>query len=986
MRTISASAAAARAAGQQADFVRVLVKDAGGTWRDLTTYAGVNVLKSVQWSEAASEPHRTADVTLTREVFKLSYSPWVGASAINRGFVHTASPVALLQLTREFRIDAAVVPMGREPASGDWLTVFRGRIDNVDPGGGELKFGGRDLAGRLADQQIKRELVYCLAEYSGASPALRPWEPGMVATVGDFVLPASRGASDSGQGKFFQCTTAGTTANSEPTWPGAGTVADGTAVWTYRGATQTLGRPVQQVIQAILDSARSTGEASVPVYTPTSPGWAVREFLQGRDKAFAAVRALAAQIGWDLRFKWDGGTSDFRLTLFEPDRAKTTADLTFTAAQFETPQKFEQDVENIRNAWTIKYSDSADLWPDGSPKRKEITVTDAASIAKYGELWAEIAEGNASNIDTSTEATKMVQAALSDCAEPEADFSVSLTGGFPWVEVHDLYSFDADGRVFDSAQKMAVTKFSQSFSDGRLRTTLELRGKPSMGFGPWLGKIIDLPIYGTVGGVTGNGNMKVPPTSFYPGVITASPVPVSVPGGIEVHIAGATVDKARDPIEYEVHVAPSNTTFTPDSSTLKAVSKGDRVAVMGQGGGQPMVTRIVPRIVRNGRIVRGQPSLGVEATSGRVTADLLDSLAVLGGPLNGGFEDFPRPGSPPAHWSSLTWDEGDGTETDTSTSVGRFVRFGSKSDLESDLFAVGDAPYATLTAWARYDEAGVDLEVIVTWYSDAGVTTVGSPTALAITSAIGALDTWLRWSANVTPPAGANYARVAIGRDDGASALWDVGSIELQTFSRAFLSLLQSGFPAPLRIAGGDNWNTWDGEGDARIGNATYALKFGIATGGGGAGSATIAVEGGVNTLNLGAGTTQAHQQALRIASGVVTATQVLWSAFTFLTSGGAATGFGHYGTGYQDCASFVDSLGVVHLRGLALNSSGVVKTVVTTLPVGSRPAAVKIFNQYASTGPVRVDIDTSGQVFLSVAIAHNGWVSLEGITFDTRA
>jgi hypothetical protein len=69
---------------------------------------------------------------------------------------------------------------------------------------------------------------------------------------------------------------------------------------------------------------------------------------------------------------------------------------------------------------------------------------------------------------------------------------------------------------------------------------------------------------------------------------------------------------------------------------------------------------------------------------------------------------------------------------------------------------------------------------------------------------------------------------------------------------------------ARLDILGG-NWDTASTEGDLRIGNATYRLKIGVATGGAGAGHATIAAQGGVNALSLGAGTTLDTQRTLTI-------------------------------------------------------------------------------------------------------------------------
>lgn len=792
MRAMTAAAVSARNAGAQADFMRVSVKDGGGTWRDLTTYPGLNLVKAASWTESASEPHRTADVRLVREAEKLSLSPWVGESALNRGFVHTATPAPLLQLAREFRIEAAVMPLGRTPAAGDWLVVFHGRIDSLDPGGDELRFGGRDLAGRLADQQIKRELVYCLAIDAGTTPALRPWEPGMTVAVGDYVLPASRGDGDPGQGRFYKCTTAGTTANTEPSWPGGGTVTDGTAVWSYVSTTQTLGRPVEQVMQSILDTSKSAGDSTVTLQVPSSPGWAVREYLQSRDKALAAVRALAQQIGWDVRMKWHSGSSEFRLTVFEPERTKVINDDSFPAWQYKTPSKFETTLENIRNSWTIKYSDSADPWPDGSPKRKELTVTDSASVTKYGELWAEIQEGSASNIDTSTEAAKMVNAALSDCAEPTADFSVELMAGYPWCEVGDLYAFDPDGRVFSAQQKLAVTKWSQSFDGGKLRTTLELRGKPSLGSRPWLSKLTDHPGLTLVAGVLGNGQGKVPPMAGFSGVKTVKPLPVPVPGGVEVRLEDATVAKSRDLMEYEVHVSDSDTLFTPSSSTLKAVSRGDRVTVLGVGGGKPMVVRVVPRIIRNGRIVRGQPSGKVASAAGRVKADLLDSQTVLAvGPLNAHFQhaSLALASNLPDQWklTAGTWGEAADAYAGSDTTNGRHVALkltGTNAVVESAAWPLPrGCTRAKLVAAVRSQgtqASGRTLSFQVSFYAEEDLTTELDNPAVTVPYNFTAVNAWGEFSGDIDVPAGANFAVLRFFKDAVSSAYgWDVGNVQL---------------------------------------------------------------------------------------------------------------------------------------------------------------------------------------------------------------
>lgn len=61
---------------------------------------------------------------------------------------------------------------------------------------------------------------------------------------------------------------------------------------------------------------------------------------------------------------------------------------------------------------------------------------------------------------------------------------------------------------------------------------------------------------------------------------------------------------------------------------------------------------------------------------------------------------------------------------------------------------------------------------------------------------------------------------------------------------------------ATMHVKGG-NWDLGATEGDMKIGDATYRLKFGVATGGGGAGTAGIRVAGGAQKLILGGGTAE---------------------------------------------------------------------------------------------------------------------------------
>jgi hypothetical protein len=78
----------------------------------------------------------------------------------------------------------------------------------------------------------------------------------------------------------------------------------------------------------------------------------------------------------------------------------------------------------------------------------------------------------------------------------------------------------------------------------------------------------------------------------------------------------------------------------------------------------------------------------------------------------------------------------------------------------------------------------------------------------------------------------------------------------------------------------------------------------------------------------------------------------------------------------------FIDTIGIVHLRGSVAGGSPVVSTIFT-LPVGYRPAQYGFFSTVAD-GPVATMIkiyETTGNVSV-VQGGAAGWTSLEGITF----
>ncbi len=762
MRTITAAQQAVIDSGVQGEHVRVLVRDAGATFRDLTTYPGFNAVQSVSWKEMVGADHATADITLSRELYALSLAPLMTDSALNRGFNPGASYGPLLALNRELKIEVAITPMDVPPESGDWFEVFRGRIDSLDAGSGKsISVACRALSGRLAQQFIKTERVYSYAADDGAAVALRIWAPNTEYEVGEYLVPATRGTDDPGFEKFYVCSQAGLSDTFEPTWDTSAGIIDGDAEWDYVGAPSSSGNPVEEILQNLLDDNLGIGDTAVTLYTPVSPSWDIREFLQQREFTWNALRALVDQIGWDIRYKWRSGTAQFELTFYDPPRASPTVLFTFGPEDYGDVEKLAVNIAEIRNHWRVIYSDTIDLWPDNTPKRKVIEVSDTDSINKYGDLFAEIQEDSASQIDSSTEATTLAENALSDCMEPTADLSVTLNRGFPWVEVNDFFEFSPNGLQFDNAQELAATGWVQTFETGKLRTKLECRGLPSVGANRWIEKTLhpNIPPKGRGHQLQNFGGRTTPEA-----IISATV------GGAHIY-SDAEIDKVQLAEEFEHHIykTPGDTL---DAGTLKAVTRSKNVEISDLVPGEVYYHRSVPRSRNAERLVRGEPSAEKAFTAGQAATGHLGGEPEWGRrPLNGGFESRSNPTALPDHWTAATGAatviEGDAVDVKSGRRCLE-VDTDANFDIITDRISIGPGPYS-LNWWAKLD-SGTTGEVELYWKAylgDGGVITGVGGVVDTIDSAVS--GDWEHRGAVINVPESDSVAYIAIGVRRGSS-------------------------------------------------------------------------------------------------------------------------------------------------------------------------------------------------------------------------
>lgn len=833
MRTISAADDALfTAVGGRATFLRVDTQDGGSTYRDMTTYLGQNFVLSAQWGDSNDGESQNGQVVFKREVEQLSTAPLMTQSPANVGLVFGGSYSPLVYIGRGIRIYTADIPDGQSPGASDWRLMFDGQIEKVNEAQGEtvtVDVCDKIQAG-LRDAFIEVERVYAFATGANALKGCRTWTALTSIAQNELMLPTDANKN----GHFFKDTTAGSnsTGGNEPIWPtGAGsTVVDSGVTWTEVGATasmaiwsaglavatgdriaptalnanghfyiaqgpgQTGGSEpswptgagstvndngivwkesgaIATAVETIMAQIAADNGQSVTVNLPGgSPNWLIKMFIQQRQGLWDALRTLVDQIGWDLRPQWDSGSNTFKLNLWLPNRSKSTPDRTFGPADKYDVQSLEIDISKVRNAVEVIFSASGSLDPSGNPLRVAIIVSDSTSIAKYGRRYMLLGEASTSTVDTSTEATAMANACLSDLKEPNAEKQV-LIPYFPFTELGDLYRFSNDAVYSDTNLDLAVVGYQHSVdSDGKGNTQLTCRGKPSTGCDRWLSK-------------DARGNSDDVHATTLADADQPKFTAKDVVGGTLLTLA-ASGNKRNHGQDYEWHVGAPG--FTPSQSTVVQSQGGNQITVPHLVPGKGYEAKIVPVRRNASRPVRGQAlTTGFAFTAARAQPGHLYSdpdITTL--PLNGGFEgNSEGSAGPPDHFivSVGTWN------TDFETVIGSGGLSGQSylsckdtiagQIVVSDAFMVRQGGLYRLDLLVRDHLVGHAQATVDVQWLDSTKTPTGSPFSMVS----GGVTAWALGTAAGVAPSNARWARIRIYQTNPVDAHgFDVDRIQVR--------------------------------------------------------------------------------------------------------------------------------------------------------------------------------------------------------------
>lgn len=255
----------------------------------------------------------------------------------------------------------------------------------------------------------------------------------------------------------------------------AGYVRD-TFIETERDYGSASGVALQTVMQSVL----TDNSVALTLWVVDSPTYLVKPFRQQKQSVLEALRALAQLVGYDVRAKYDPGTSAYRLALYRPNRTVAVAQRTFGPNDYTSITQHSISLADVRNAIRVIYTDRT------TGKRESVTATDAASIAKYGRRFMEIEEGPDSPLGSAAESLALAEPVRDDLRDPAITQTVTMPFLYS-AEVNDYYAWAPNGVHFDSIQYGAVVSVRHSFpEEGMPTTTLTTRGKPAGAFLDWL--------------------------------------------------------------------------------------------------------------------------------------------------------------------------------------------------------------------------------------------------------------------------------------------------------------------------------------------------------------------------------------------------------------------------------------------------------------------------------------------------------------------
>jgi hypothetical protein len=157
----------------------------------------------------------------------------------------------------------------------------------------------------------------------------------------------------------------------------------------------------EDVMQDILDDNYLS---DITVYTPTSSSFSIKKYIQERQQVMEALTAIALQAGFNIRYKWDSGTSAWRLTFYEPNRTNVSVDFTFGPNLYCAVPSYSYDIYSIRNLISVVFNsigtsgtataaaagqidDTSKTWPYNEYLGDQIVITGGTGVGQERTIY-----------------------------------------------------------------------------------------------------------------------------------------------------------------------------------------------------------------------------------------------------------------------------------------------------------------------------------------------------------------------------------------------------------------------------------------------------------------------------------------------------------------------------------------------------------------------------------------------------------------------
>ena len=426
--------------------------------------------------------------------------------------------------------------------------------------------------------------------------------------------------------QYWICTTAGTSVSgTPPTFPVnptfGQTIADnmngGSSTLVWSAMPTPGGNLAEIVMQSMLNDNNLRISPTLVVNPPAgkpNTGWYFGPYQQTQEDVLSAVTALALQIGYDCRYWWNPAIGDFSLTLNYVNRANVTSVATLPPSFYYDITLVKRDIQYIRNVVALTYTDlsipqgynSTDNTFLNTPIRKQIKVSDATSIGKYGRSYCAISEGASMQTTDPISAALFAGVVLADLKDPLLEQTVDSPLYWP-LQLNDLVTMAANANHYDSSQTTACISFDHTVGPSAASTQIGMRGVPTAGQSKYHDN-------GIATGSTWTPSVTPPPPAS--NIVASS----SIVNG--THITFDVPLNPRFKYDYtEIHVGTTSS-FIPSPSTLQGVSRSGSHHLQGLTPGTTYYARVVHRDFRHNQSTPSIPVSFVPAANKLVNVDL----------------------------------------------------------------------------------------------------------------------------------------------------------------------------------------------------------------------------------------------------------------------------------------------------------------------------------------------------------------------------